>query len=106
MRAVLLGQAGGVGAAAVKAVLMYATALIGLRLSYRRTLSQWTAMDFAAAVAVGAIVGRTAIAADQSWLTGAVALVALLVLGPAAPGCFGSVSVGHRRAASSCSANV
>jgi uncharacterized membrane protein YcaP (DUF421 family) len=36
-------------------------------------------MDFAAAVAVGAIVGRTALAGTQSYLTGAVAPVTLLV---------------------------
>jgi uncharacterized membrane protein YcaP (DUF421 family) len=55
-----------VAGVAVKAALMYATALFGLRLAHRRTLAQWTAIDFAAAVAVGAIVGRTAIARDQS----------------------------------------
>ena len=47
------------GAVAAKAVLMYLAALVGLRLTYRRTLAQWTAIDFAAAVANGAIVGRT-----------------------------------------------
>lgn len=62
-----------------KAVLMYGTAVIGLRLAQRRTLSQWTAIDFAAAVATGAIVGRTALASNQSYLIGAAALVTLLV---------------------------
>lgn len=62
-----------------KALLMYATAVIGLRVAQRRTLSQWTAIDFAAAVAVGAIVGRTALASDQSYEVGAVALVTLLI---------------------------
>ena len=47
---------------AAKAVLIYMTALVGLRLAERRTLAQWTIIDFAAAVAVGGIVGRTAIA--------------------------------------------
>ena len=64
---------------AVKAALMYGTALLGLRLAHRRTLAQWTAIDFAAAVAVGAIVGRTAIARDQSYLEGAVALAVILL---------------------------
>jgi hypothetical protein len=32
---------------------MYAVALAGLRLAPRRTLSQWTAIDVAAAVALG-----------------------------------------------------
>jgi uncharacterized membrane protein YcaP (DUF421 family) len=68
-----------VAGAAVKAALMYATALLGLRLAHRRTLAQWTAIDFAAAVAVGAIIGRTAIARDQSYLEGAVALGTVLL---------------------------
>jgi uncharacterized membrane protein YcaP (DUF421 family) len=59
-------------------VLIYATAVLGLRVTFRRTLSQWTAIDFAAAVAIGAIIGRTAIASGQSFVTGAVALVTLL----------------------------
>lgn len=66
------------GEAAVKAILMYAVALLGLRVAHRRTLAQWTAIDFAAAVAVGAILGRTAIAEDQSFAVGAVALLAVL----------------------------
>jgi uncharacterized membrane protein YcaP (DUF421 family) len=64
--------------AATKAALMYLVALLGLRLAHRRTLAQWTAIDFAAAVAIGAIVGRTAIAGDQSLAVGAVALVTIL----------------------------
>ncbi|HEX2298235.1 MAG TPA: YetF domain-containing protein [Pseudonocardiaceae bacterium] len=65
--------------AAAKAVLMYLVALLGLRFTQRRTLSQWTAIDFAAAVAIGAIVGRTAVASDQSFAVGAVALLTILV---------------------------
>jgi uncharacterized membrane protein YcaP (DUF421 family) len=65
---------------AAKAALMYGTALIGLRLAERRTLAQWTIIDFAAAVAVGAIVGRTAIAQSQSYAIGAVALVTIIVV--------------------------
>lgn len=68
------------GYTAGKAALMYATAVIGLRLSERRTVAQWSTIDFVAAVAVGAIVGRTAIASTQSFATGAVALLVLLVL--------------------------
>jgi uncharacterized membrane protein YcaP (DUF421 family) len=63
---------------AAKAGLMYVTALVSLRLAQRRTLAQWTIIDFAAAVAVGAIVGRTAIAETQSYATGAVALVSIV----------------------------
>jgi uncharacterized membrane protein YcaP (DUF421 family) len=68
------------GAVAGKAVLMYATAVVGLRLGERRTLAQWTIIDFATAVAIGAIVGRTAIASTQSYATGAVALFTLIAV--------------------------
>jgi len=68
------------GVVAAKAVLMYGTALVGLRLGERRTLAQWTIIDFAAAVAIGAIVGRTAIAQGQSYATGAVALATIVVV--------------------------
>src|SRR5438309_6901293 len=61
-----------------KAALMYTTAVVGLRVAHRRTLAQWTAIDFAAAVAIGAIVGRTAVATGQSFAVGAVALVTIL----------------------------
>ncbi len=65
---------------AAKAALMYLTALVGLRLGERRTLAQWTIIDFAAAVAVGAIVGRTAIAEGQSYAVGAVALLTIIAV--------------------------
>ena len=76
----LSGQWAHVGEVALKATLMYATALLGLRLGERRTLAQWTIIDFVTATAMGAIVGRTAIADDQSYLTGAVALFTLIVV--------------------------
>jgi len=76
----LVGDAGGLGSVAGKAALMYATALVGLRLGERRTLAQWTIIDFATAVAIGAVVGRTAIASGQSYLTGAVALLTLIAV--------------------------
>jgi uncharacterized membrane protein YcaP (DUF421 family) len=65
---------------AAKAALMYATALVGLRLGERRTLAQWTLIDFVAAVAVGAIVGRTAVSRDQSYAVGAIALATLVLV--------------------------
>lgn len=76
----VVGQWSQLGSVAGKAVLMYATALLGLRLGERRTLAQWTIIDYVTAVAMGAIVGRTAIAAGQSYLVGAVALVTLIVV--------------------------
>lgn len=63
---------------AARAGLMYLAALVGLRFAQRRTLAQWTAIDFAAAVAVGAIVGRSALAQDQSVAMGAVALAVII----------------------------
>jgi uncharacterized membrane protein YcaP (DUF421 family) len=76
----LFGGAGGLGWVAVKAVLLFAVAVIGLRLAERRTLAQLNAFDFTVAVATGAIIGRTATAASTSFATGAVALLTLLVL--------------------------
>src|SRR5438270_9772918 len=76
----LVGQASSEWEVAAKAALMYATALLALRVGERRTLAQWTIIDFATAVAMGAIIGRTAIAGTQSYLTGAVALCTLVAV--------------------------
>jgi uncharacterized membrane protein YcaP (DUF421 family) len=76
----LVGQSSDVGIVVAKAALMYVTALAALRLGERRTLAQWTIIDFATAVAMGAVIGRTAIAGGQSYLTGAVALVTLVAV--------------------------
>jgi uncharacterized membrane protein YcaP (DUF421 family) len=78
MHSWLTGHSADLGIVAAKAALMYGVAVLGLRVAQRRTLAQWTAVDFAAAVAVGAIVGRTALASNQSFVFGAVALVTLL----------------------------
>ncbi len=75
----LAGGTGGLGWVAVKAVLMFAVAIVGLRLGEWRTLAQLGAFDFAVAVAIGAIIGRTVTASSASFATGAVALVTLLV---------------------------
>jgi uncharacterized membrane protein YcaP (DUF421 family) len=75
----LIGDASGLGWVAVKAVLLFAVAVIGLRLGERRTLAQLSAFDFAVAVALGAIIGRGATASDTSFATSAVALATLLV---------------------------
>lgn len=72
----LAGQ--GLDLVAAKAGLMYVVAVLGLRVAQRRTLAQWTAIDFAASVAVGAIVGRTAVASQQGFLVGVVALATIL----------------------------
>jgi uncharacterized membrane protein YcaP (DUF421 family) len=78
MHSWLTGQSGQLGIVAAKAALMYGVAVLGLRAAQRRTLAQWTAIDFAAAVAIGALVGRTAVASNQSFIVGAVALITLL----------------------------
>jgi uncharacterized membrane protein YcaP (DUF421 family) len=74
----LIGGASGLGWVAVKAVLLFTVAIIGLRLGERRTLAQLSAFDFAVAVAIGAIIGRGATASDTSFATSAVALVTFL----------------------------
>lgn len=74
----LVGAASTLGIVAAKATLMYLTAIIGLRLGERRTLAQWTVIDVCAAVAVGTIIGRTAVASTQSYLVGAIALLTLI----------------------------
>jgi len=76
----LIGGASGLGWVAVKAVLLFAVAVIGLRLGERRTLAQLSAFDFAVAVAVGAIIGRGATASATSFASSAVALVTFLIV--------------------------
>ena len=75
----LVGGAGGLGWVAVKAAALFAVAVLGLRLGERRTLAQLGAFDFAIAVAVGAIIGRT-VTTPASFATCSVALVTLLVV--------------------------
>ena len=74
----LTGSAALLGIVAAKATLIYLTAVFGLRLGERRALARWTVTDAAAAVAIGAIIGRTAVADTQSYLTGATALVTII----------------------------
>lgn len=64
--------------AALKALALFATAAATFRLVLRRTIAEFTPFDWITAVAVGAIVGRTATAADTSWFTGTAALVSLI----------------------------
>jgi uncharacterized membrane protein YcaP (DUF421 family) len=69
---------GGLGLVAAKAAIMYAVAMLSLRIARRRTLAQWTAIDFAATVAIGAIMGRSAVASSQGVVVGVVALATIL----------------------------
>lgn len=64
--------------AAIKVLALFLTAAVAFRLTERRTLAEFAPFDWVAAVAVGAIVGRTATASDGSWLTGTAALLTLL----------------------------
>jgi len=64
--------------AALKALALFCTAATAFRFSLRRTIAEFTPFDWVTAVAVGAVVGRTATAPDTSWLTGAAALFALI----------------------------
>jgi uncharacterized membrane protein YcaP (DUF421 family) len=67
------------GWVAVKALLLYLTAVFGFRVASRRTLAEMSPFDFVAAVAVGAIVGRVPNAEDASYLAGAATLATVLV---------------------------
>jgi uncharacterized membrane protein YcaP (DUF421 family) len=64
--------------AAMKALAMFVTAAVTFRLTERRTIAAFRPFDWVTAVAVGAIIGRTATAAHTSWLTGAAALLTLI----------------------------
>lgn len=75
----LTGHWGSVGWVALKAFLMYVSALLALRVGERRTLAQWTVIDFVGAVAMGAIVGRTSLASNQSYVFGVVAIATLVL---------------------------
>ena len=62
-----------------KGRLLYATAIVGLRLGKRRILAELSPFDFVAAVAVGAIVGRIPSASDADDLAGAMTLIVVLL---------------------------
>ena len=67
------------GWVAIKALLLYLTAIVGFRVGARRTLAEMSPFDFVAAVAVGAIVGRVPNANDTTYVAGAITLVTILV---------------------------
>ncbi|CPR10272.1 hypothetical protein BN971_01785 [Mycobacterium bohemicum DSM 44277] len=64
--------------AALKALALFLTALTAFRLTLRRTIAEFTPFDWVTAVAVGAVVGRTATAPHTSWFTGTAVLIALI----------------------------
>jgi uncharacterized membrane protein YcaP (DUF421 family) len=69
-----------VGYVALSTMLIYVSVVVGTRFSERRTLAEMTAYDFAAAVALGSIIGRTATAKSPSYVQGLAAVVALLLV--------------------------
>lgn len=75
----LTGHWGTTWAMAVKAILLYATALAGLRIGTRRTIAQMSMFDFVTAVAMGAVIGRTVTSRATSYAEGAVAVITLIV---------------------------
>lgn len=76
----LAGQWEHLGWVATKAALLFLVAVVGLRLSARRTLAELSVYDFVTAVAVGAVVGRVPNASTTSFVSGAVTLVVLLAM--------------------------
>ncbi|MEO9140405.1 MAG: YetF domain-containing protein [Jatrophihabitans sp.] len=75
----LVGHAGALGWVALKAALLFILALAAFRVGERRTVAQLSPFDFVVAVALGAIIGRTATSSSTSFLDGAVALLTLLL---------------------------
>lgn len=74
----LVGPARTAGFVAVTTALVYASTVLALRFGERRTLAELSTFDFVVAVAVGAIVGRTATTENPTYLQGMVAIVTLL----------------------------
>jgi uncharacterized membrane protein YcaP (DUF421 family) len=75
----VFGAAHDVWWVALKALLLYATAVACFRIGERRTLAEMSAFDFVAAVAAGAIVGRVPNAHDAGYLAGAATLITIML---------------------------
>ncbi|HEX3393894.1 MAG TPA: YetF domain-containing protein [Acidimicrobiales bacterium] len=75
----LLGDWRDVGFVAVSTALIYLSVVVGLRIGERRTLTEMTTYDFAVAIALGSIIGRTATSQQPSYVQGLTAVVVLLV---------------------------
>ncbi|MEO8749848.1 MAG: YetF domain-containing protein [Allobranchiibius sp.] len=75
----VIGHIDQLGWVAGKAVLLFVVALVGFRVGERRTLAQLRPFDFVVSVALGAIIGRTATSNTTSFVTGAGALITLLI---------------------------
>lgn len=75
----VVGHIDQLGWVAGKAILLFVVALVGFRIGERRTLAQLRPFDFVVSVALGAIIGRTATSNTTSFITGAGALITLLI---------------------------
>lgn len=75
----LTGPWSDLGDAAVKAILLYVTVLVLLRVGERRTLSDLAPFDIVALVALGSLMGQTAVTTDTPYLVGAIALLTLSI---------------------------
>lgn len=74
----LLGDWRSVGFVALSTILIYVSVVAAVRLGERRTLAEMTVYDFAVAIALGSIIGRTATTASPSYIQGVAAVLALL----------------------------
>ncbi len=74
------GSWASIGYVVVSAALIYVSTVLAVRaFGERRTLTEMTIFDFAVAVALGAIIARTATTRSPSFAQGLAAVVALLV---------------------------
>ncbi|CAN5760390.1 DUF421 domain-containing protein [soil metagenome] len=69
-----------VGYVVAGTVVMYASAVVGVRLAGRRTLAQMSAYDAVITVALGTLVSSVAVSSDPSYGQGVTALMTLLAL--------------------------
>ena len=65
--------------ACLKALILFIVVAAAFRVTQRRTLAEFTPFDWLTAVAVGSIVGRTAVASDASLVAGIAAVLTLMI---------------------------
>ncbi len=69
-----------IGAVALVTTAMYASTLVAVRLAGRRTIAQLSAFDVVTTIAIGTLLGSTAVSRDPNYVQGLTALVTLLAL--------------------------
>ncbi|MDQ6715811.1 MAG: DUF421 domain-containing protein [Actinomycetota bacterium] len=75
----LVGPVRTPGFVALSTALVYASTVVALRLGERRTIAEMSTFDFIVAVALEAVVGRTATTRQPTYLQGMTAIVALVL---------------------------